>query len=81
MNPPGFSWAQADFQADFPRAAFSLRAVMAKQITLAKQPLMIPRCRAALRRCYSRTGTRISSPPFAGGRIEHLVVARAAPFI
>jgi hypothetical protein len=54
---------------------------MAKQITLAKQPLMIPRCRAALRRCYSRTGTRISSPPFAGGRIELLVVARAAPFI
>jgi hypothetical protein len=81
MNPPGLLLAAGGFLARPRTRTILLRHVMAKQITLAKQPLMIPRCRAALRRCYSRTGTRISSPPFAGGRIELLVVARAAPFI
>jgi hypothetical protein len=38
MNPPGFSWAQADLQVHSARATTSLRDVMAKSAILAKQP-------------------------------------------
>src|SRR6476646_10033994 len=60
-NPPGFSWAPADSSSS--RTRNSLRDVMAKSISLAKQSAGMRLCRPR-GAGYSLTGTQISRPPF-----------------